>query len=78
MAKKPAQKSVDFLVGDRKVKILVPDDIKAYFNSQFVRDNPTAGFKKRYATLKNLMRLAYSQGMTDALSGKSRDTDDSK
>ena len=75
MAKeKPLQRSVNFNLGARRVSVPVPDDIKAYFNEQYVRENPTPLFRKRYSTLQNLMRLAYLKGAEDAAIGKATDS----
>jgi len=63
--KKKLVETVRFNCDGVSVSIRVPDDIKAYFNSQYVREHPTEGFKRRYATLRYLMRLAYRQGLAD-------------
>ncbi len=52
-------------IDGRKVGITVPAELKAYFDAQFSRPNPTPQQKKKYATLMNLMRAAYLQGKAD-------------
>lgn len=38
--------SIDLWIDSKKVKIKVPKEVKAYFNEQFVRENPSARQKK--------------------------------
>jgi len=47
------------------INIPVSDEIYAYCQAQFVRSNPTDLQRKRYATLKNLIRAAYKEGFRD-------------
>lgn len=49
-------------IDDRKVKISVPKEVKAHFDDQFVRPNPTSLQKKKYTTLMALLRAAYNAG----------------
>jgi hypothetical protein len=53
-------------IDDKKVTITVPVEIKAFFDSQFSRPNPSALQKKKYTTVMNLMKAAYLQGKADA------------
>lgn len=53
-------------IDDVKVSITIPVELKAYFDAQFSRPNPTALQKKKYATVVNLMKAAYLQGKADA------------
>ena len=55
-------------IDDKKVSITVPVEIKAFFDTQFSRPNPTGIQKQKYATIMNLMKAAYLQGKTDAKS----------
>jgi len=48
------------------VKIPVESEIRAYFNEQFPRQNPSKIQRKRYVTLMNLMSAAYKHGKADA------------
>ncbi|MBE0544376.1 MAG: hypothetical protein IH623_23795 [Verrucomicrobia bacterium] len=54
------------VIDEKKVTITVPVEIKAFFDSQFSRPNPSALQKKKYATVMNLMKAAYLQGRADA------------
>ena len=51
-----------FRVDGQEVVVDVAADLKAYFTEQFVRPNPTAAQKKRYATLMRLLEAAYKKG----------------
>lgn len=53
-------------IDGKDVAITVPSDVKAHFDEQFSRPNPTHQQKKKYATLMSLMRAAYLQGQEDA------------
>jgi hypothetical protein len=57
--------TIEVEIGDRKVRVPVPAEVKAYFNEQFVRRNPTPTQSKRFATLMNLLRAAYQKGKED-------------
>jgi len=57
---------ISFILDDRKIKITIPCEVKAYFDAQFSRQNPTPAQRKKYSTLMNLMRAAYLQGKKDA------------
>ena len=52
-------------IDGKRVGVTVPSEVKAYFNQQFSRSNPTVLQKKKYATIMNLMRAAYLQGCHD-------------
>jgi hypothetical protein len=55
--------SIFIVIDDERVRIDVPPEVKAYFDSLFVRENPTALQKKKYATLMSLVRAAYRAGV---------------
>jgi hypothetical protein len=57
--------TIDLIIDDKRVRITVPVEIKAHFDQQFSRPNPTALQKKKYATVMNLMRAASLQGRKD-------------
>ncbi|MGD9656913.1 MAG: hypothetical protein AB7U61_04610 [Methylocystis sp.] len=57
--------TITFDLDDHKVAVPVDADVKAYFNSQFVRSNPTAEQRRRFSTLMNLLRAAYLKGRED-------------
>jgi hypothetical protein len=57
-----ATADIDIYIDDKKVKITVPKEVRADFNNQFVRSNPTALQKRKYATLMSLLRAAYKAG----------------
>jgi predicted metal-dependent hydrolase len=59
---------IKFMVDDRKVTVQVPPELKAHFDQQFSRENPTPLQKRKYATLMNLLRAAYLAGRRDASS----------
>jgi hypothetical protein len=54
--------SITVGIDGQNVKIPVPSEVRAYFNEQFVRPNPTPAQRKRYGTLMNLLRAAYKTG----------------
>ncbi len=60
--------SIELHIDDKKVTIPVPSEIRADFNNQFSRPNPTPLQRKKYGTLMALMRAAYKAGQ--ASSGK--------
>ena len=57
-----ATADIDIYIDDKKVKITVPKEVKAHFTNQFVRKNPSALQRKKYATLMALLRAAYKAG----------------
>ena len=57
---------LNLIINDQKVSITIPVELKAYFDDQFSRPNPSALQKKKYATVMNLMKAAYIQGQRDA------------
>ena len=70
IAKKSARKpeTININVDGVYVRIPLPDDVKAYFNSQFPKNTELQ--KKRYATLKNIVRAAYKKGLAEAKNSK--------
>ena len=56
---------IQFDLDGSRVSIVVPIEVKAHFDEQFSRTNPTTLQKKKYATVMNLMRAAYKQGKKD-------------
>jgi len=61
---------IDVIIDDKNVRIAVPSELKAYFNSQFTRPNPTPLQRQKYMTLMALMRAAYNQGKADGVAGQ--------
>jgi hypothetical protein len=61
----PPQRHIRLEIDSRIISVPVPDDIYAYWHEQFVRPNPTPTQKKRYTTLMNLLRAAYTKGQKD-------------
>jgi len=57
---------INFDLNGQKVSITVPAEVKAHFDEQFSRPNPTPLQKKKYVTVMNLLRAAYMQGKKDA------------
>ena len=53
-------------IDGQQVRIPVDSEIRAYFNEQFTRQNPSKLQRKRYVTLMNLISAAYKQGKADA------------
>jgi hypothetical protein len=51
--------TINFDLDGRKVSVPIDAEVKAYFNSQFVRPNPTPEQRKRFSTVMNLLRAAY-------------------
>jgi hypothetical protein len=58
-------------VNGQPVNITVSAEVKAYFNEQFVRANPSAIQKRRFITLSNVAAAAYLKGYKD---GQARNT----
>jgi hypothetical protein len=58
--------TITFDLDGRRVSVPVDAEVKAYFDSQFVRSNPTSQQRKRFSTLMNLLRAAYRKGLDDA------------
>jgi len=52
-------------VDDQTVTIPVDEAIFTNYQNQFYRDNPTKQQQQKFATLMNLMRAAYKQGLKD-------------
>jgi hypothetical protein len=52
-----------------RIGIDISAEVKAYFDQQFSRPNPTPQQKRKYATIMNLMRAAYLQGKMDHTAG---------
>ncbi len=61
---------IKFDFNGKVVYISIPSELKAYFDSQFSRPNPSAIQKRKYSTLMNLMRYSYAQGIADGLKNK--------
>ncbi len=59
---------VDVNIDGQMVRIPVSAEVKAYFNEQFVRPNPTPAQRKKFATVMNLLRAAYLKGKHDGKS----------
>jgi hypothetical protein len=57
--------TIRFSLDGKEVSIPVSAEIKAYFDEQFSRPNPTHHQKKRYSTVMNLLRAAYLAGKSD-------------
>jgi 23S rRNA-/tRNA-specific pseudouridylate synthase len=54
--------SIRVMVDGVQVTIPLDAEIKAYFDAQFFRSNPTTQQKKKYATIMNLLAAAYKAG----------------
>jgi hypothetical protein len=63
------QAKIEFDLDGRRVSIPVTGEIKAYFDAQFSRSNPTPLQRRKYATVMNLLRAAYLAGRADAKRG---------
>lgn len=59
------QKFIRVTVDGQDVRIPVDDDIYAYWQEQFVRNNPTPQQRKRFGTFMNVVRAAYKKGLKD-------------
>lgn len=57
--------SIAIIIDNQRVTIPVPAELKAYFDQQFSRPNPSKLQAQKYATIMNLMRAAYLQGKKD-------------
>ncbi len=68
-ASKGRRKTIRVNVNGQDVRIPVSDDVYAYWNEQFVRENPTPLQRKRFATFMSVLREAYLKGVED---GKNR------
>lgn len=64
------KKNIRLNVDGRDVLIPVDDVVYAYFQEQFVRDNPTAQQRKKFGTLMNIVRQAYFKGIADGKKSK--------
>lgn len=60
------QEFIRLEVDGASVQIPVSAEIKAYWNEQFVRPNPTPLQQRRFATFMNVMRAAYKKGREDS------------
>jgi len=58
-------KHIRITINDRNIMIPVSEAVYAYWDEQFVRPNPTAPQRKRYATLMNVVKAAYVKGLED-------------
>ena len=58
-------KSIRVKLDGNYVNIPVDETVYAYFNEQFLRTNPTALQKKKFATIMNVLRAAYQKGKAD-------------
>ncbi len=56
---------VEINVDGQNVRVPLSPEVKAYFNEQFVRPNPTPAQRKKFATVMNLLRAAYIKGKSD-------------
>ena len=63
-------KTIRVNVDGVNVDIPVEEDVYAYFNEQFRRNNPTAIQKRKFTTIKNLLRAAYLKGVEDGQKNK--------
>lgn len=57
--------SIHFELNGNKIDVPIDAEVKAYFNSQFVRDSPSKQQRQKFSTIMNLMRAAYIQGFED-------------
>jgi hypothetical protein len=53
-------------VDGEDIRIPVSGEVHAYWQQQFVRNNPTPQQRQRFATLMNVVRAAYKQGVADS------------
>lgn len=58
--------TLNLRIGDETIRVPISRELKAYFEEQFVRPNPTPQQRRRYSTLMNLLRSAYMKGRQDA------------
>ncbi len=58
--------NISFDIDDQRVTIKVPAETKAHFTEQFVRPNPTALQRRKYATVMALIRAAYKAGLASS------------
>jgi hypothetical protein len=59
------KKHIRVNIDGRQVVIPVDAAVHAYWNEQFLRENPTPMQKKRFTTLMNVIRSAYLKGVQD-------------
>ncbi len=64
------QATIHVIIDDRKIEIPVAPEVRAHWEEQFFRANPTPPQKKRWATLMNVVRAAYKKGRDDAAKEK--------
>ena len=53
-------------VDGQELKIPVAPETRAYFQKEFVRENPSKLQREKYTTVMKLMVAAYKQGVVDA------------
>lgn len=58
-------KDIRVNIDGNDVRIPVDETVYAYFNEQFLRSNPTALQRKKFATILNVLRAAYLKGRKD-------------
>ncbi|MFH1830173.1 MAG: hypothetical protein ABH871_05300 [Pseudomonadota bacterium] len=58
-------KTIDVKVNDKVVHVPMDKAVYAYFKEQFLRKNPTAQQRKKFATIMNVLRSAYIKGLSD-------------
>ena len=63
MIVKTKRNTVDFMFNGKAVRVPVSEELKARFDEQFFRANPTDEQDKRLQTLFSLMRAAYELGL---------------
>jgi len=59
------KKGIRINVDGNNVVIPVDEAIYVYFTEQFLRDNPTAMQRRKFATIMNILRSAYLKGVAD-------------
>jgi hypothetical protein len=59
------EKYIRVKIDNHEVGIPVNDAVYAHWKEQFLRETPTSMQKKRLATLMNVIRAAYLQGVQD-------------
>ena len=59
------KKNIKVNIDGINVYIPVDESVYAYFQEQFSRTNPSDIQRKKFATVKNLLRAAYLKGQSD-------------
>lgn len=59
------KKNVRVNIDGNNVNVPVDESVFAYFDEQFLRDNPTQLQRKRFSTIMNVLREAYKKGFSD-------------